>query len=146
MLNILSDRSKTQEEAAAHAEHIKVLHLEIEKSEQALEASRGEQSSLFRKYEESISALKVLQSRIAQFEEQILSLEEEKKRRFHDLWLQSVSESDKLSSNFLKEKNELSEKLLVENEHVSKLQEDLRVEREAVVENKRYIEDLHNQV
>ncbi|KAH7288597.1 hypothetical protein KP509_31G033100 [Ceratopteris richardii] len=145
MLNILSDRSKTQEEAAAHAEHIKVLHLEIAKSEQALEASRGEQSSLFSKYEESISALKVLQSRIAQFEEQIVSLEEEK-RRFHDLWLESVSESDKLSSNFLREKNELSEKLLVENEHLSKLQEDLRVEREAAVQNKRYIEDLQNQV
>lgn len=145
MVNILTDRSRIRKEAAAHAEHVKALNLEIEKSGQMLDHTRGDYHTLLGKHESSLSELQALQLRISQFEGQVLLLEEEK-RKLHDQLLASVRDSDELSAELLKEKKELYEKLVVEGEHVVKLQQELKIAREEIVENRRNIDDLHEQI
>ncbi|MCO5599136.1 hypothetical protein L7F22_053236 [Adiantum nelumboides] len=145
MLNLLSDRSRITKEAAAHAEHIKALNLQIESSAQNLETSRGDYHTLLVKYETTITELQSLHLRIEQFESQVLILEEEK-RGLHDQLLASVRDSDQLSSELLREKKDLYEKLVIEGEHVLKLQQELKQLREETVQNRRWIDDLQKQI
>ncbi|KAI5074914.1 hypothetical protein GOP47_0010875 [Adiantum capillus-veneris] len=145
MLNLLTDRTRIRQEAAAHAEHIKTLNFQIENTGQILEVSRGDYHTLVVKYETTISELQSLHLRIEQFERQVQILEEEK-RSLHDQLLSSVRDSDQLSSELLREKKELYEKLVVEGDHVLKLQQELKQVREEAVESRRSIDDLQRQI
>ncbi|KAH7294446.1 hypothetical protein KP509_27G000900 [Ceratopteris richardii] len=141
VLNFITDSSKIKQEVAAHAEIVKTLHLEIEKSGQTLENTREDYSRLSSKYEATITQLEALQSQITQFKEQVVLLEKEK-NKLHDELIVSVRDLDQLSNQFIREQKELSEKLVSERDQIIELQEELKLMKGEALKSRRNMESL----